>query len=285
MINWHRLFGLTLCDYFTGTPYVVELEKDIARKRQVLDVLIIRGDAADAAPPAAPEPCDGLEGLRPHNLLTYKSGQESLDAWALEELIGHYVNYRKAFASQVPAEDFGLFAVSTRHPRELFRQVAAERVKDGVYRLRALSRELTLIVPREVDPHPRNALWALFSFEAGRIRQGAQAYHWRQPDHVPVLHDIFHRYQELGIPMSYTFDDFRRDLVREVLPHIPPEEVLRQYDTKEVLGRYAPEQRLSGLAPEERLSGLQPEDILDGLDDVTVARLQALLEQRRRRAS
>lgn len=28
--------------------------------------------------------------------MTYKSLHESLDAWAIEELIGHYVNYRKA---------------------------------------------------------------------------------------------------------------------------------------------------------------------------------------------
>jgi hypothetical protein len=42
MINWHRLFGLTLDDYFTGTGYAVELEKDLARKRQLLDVLVIR---------------------------------------------------------------------------------------------------------------------------------------------------------------------------------------------------------------------------------------------------
>jgi len=34
MINWHRLFGLALDDYFTGTQYSVEMENDIARKRQ-----------------------------------------------------------------------------------------------------------------------------------------------------------------------------------------------------------------------------------------------------------
>ena len=167
MINWHRLFGLTLCDYFIGSQYTVELEKDIARKRQILDVLIIRGEGAPLA-----EPCDGLEALRPHNLLTYKSGQESLDAWALEELIAHYVNYRKAFAASAPAQDFALYAVTTRHPRALLAEVPAEAVKAGVYRLRVLNRYLTLIVPREVEAHPRNALWELFSFKAERVAQG-----------------------------------------------------------------------------------------------------------------
>jgi hypothetical protein len=86
MINWHRLFGLTLADYFTGTAYVVEMEKDVARKRQLLDIVILR---AVAGGPQLVEPCDGLEQLRAHNLMTYKSGREALDVWALEELIGH----------------------------------------------------------------------------------------------------------------------------------------------------------------------------------------------------
>ena len=87
MINWHRLFGLALSDYFTGTEYAVEMEKDLARKRQVLDILIIRGQGQPLA-----DPCDGLDALRPHNLVTYKSGQESLDAWAIEELTAKWVS-------------------------------------------------------------------------------------------------------------------------------------------------------------------------------------------------
>ncbi len=73
------------------------------------EVVIVRGTSE-----ALVDPCDGLEDLKPHNLLIYKSGQESLDAWAIEELIGHYVNYRKAFAPREPATQFGLYAVTTR---------------------------------------------------------------------------------------------------------------------------------------------------------------------------
>ena len=42
MINWHRLFGLFLMDYFTGSPYEVELKKDLSLKQQFLDVVILR---------------------------------------------------------------------------------------------------------------------------------------------------------------------------------------------------------------------------------------------------
>ena len=256
MIDLHRLFGLTLEDYFTGTQYAVELEKDVARKRQVLDVVIVRGSGAALA-----DPCDGLEDLRPHNLLTYKSGQESLDAWAIEELIGHYVNYRKAFAPREPAARFGLYAVTTRRPRGLAEQVALEPVKPGVYRLPILGRTITLIVLREVAPCPRNALWEIFSFEAAKVAAGAGMYHWRQDDHFPILEEIYRRYREAGIPMSYTFQDFRRDLARETLPELTPEE------------------RLRGLPPEDLVRGLRTEGRLRGLSDEDLAQLKDLLER------
>lgn len=41
MIDWHRLFGLTLTGYFTNSCYRVELEKDLSIKQQLLDILII----------------------------------------------------------------------------------------------------------------------------------------------------------------------------------------------------------------------------------------------------
>ncbi len=90
-INWHRLFGLTLIDLFTGSNYQVELEKELSLKKQYLDIVIIKkttGQALKKMP-------SGLENLAEHNLLTYKSLQEPLDDWAIEELIGYYSNYRK----------------------------------------------------------------------------------------------------------------------------------------------------------------------------------------------
>ena len=257
MINWHRLFGLTLADYFTGTGYQVEMEKDVARKRQLLDIVIIRA-VANTSP--LPEPCDGLEHLRTHNLLTYKSGQEALDAWALEELIGHYVNYRKSFAPREPVTAFGLYAVATRHPSALLREVESQRVKSGVYTVRALRQSITVIVLKDVAQATRNALWALFSFKADRVAQGAQDYVWRQADHLPILQELYHRYQQLGMAMAYTFENFRQDLARELVVELPPEE------------------RLRGLPPEERLRGLPPEERLRGLSEAELQQLQQWLQ-------
>ena len=90
-INWHRLFGLTLMDWLTDSNYQVELEKELSLKKQYLDVVIIRKTIGK---PLTEIPV-GLDNLTEHNLLTYKSLREPLDEWAIEELIGHYTNYRK----------------------------------------------------------------------------------------------------------------------------------------------------------------------------------------------
>jgi hypothetical protein len=120
------------------------------------------------------------------------------------------------------------------------------------HRLQVLERTITVIVPRELEPIPRNALWALFSFEAKKVVQGAKDYRWRQGDHASVLHEIYHRYRGLGVTMSQTFEDFRHDLARELLQELPPE---------------------------DRLRGL-PEDHLKGLSNEESARLKAPLQRR-----
>jgi hypothetical protein len=61
--DWHRLFGLLLTDFFTDSPFAVEVERDLSVQQQLLDVAIIRrgrGRFAGRLP-------DGMENLRPHN--------------------------------------------------------------------------------------------------------------------------------------------------------------------------------------------------------------------------
>ncbi|TGO02252.1 hypothetical protein PN36_27895 [Candidatus Thiomargarita nelsonii] len=90
-INWHRAFGLTLSDFFKDSNFEILLEKDMSVKPQFLDVLIIKksdGKPIEKLP-------DGLEHLADYNILTYKSMHQALVSWAIEEVIGHYVSYRK----------------------------------------------------------------------------------------------------------------------------------------------------------------------------------------------
>src|SRR2546423_2764123 len=97
--DWHRLVGLLLTDFFSGSPFAVEVERDLSVQQQLLDVVIVRrgrGRFAGRLP-------DGLDRLRPHNLMTFKSHHEALDAWAIKELVHHDVAYRK-LVSAAPSE-------------------------------------------------------------------------------------------------------------------------------------------------------------------------------------
>src|SRR5581483_11169105 len=133
LCDWHRLFGLLLTDFFTGSPFAVEVERDLSVQQQLLDVVIVRrgrGRFAGRLP-------DGLESLRAHNLITFKSHREALDGWAMKELVGHSVAYRKLVSRSpsdlLPEDRFGLYAVTARHPDRLSGRVPWQRVRAGVY--------------------------------------------------------------------------------------------------------------------------------------------------------
>ena len=131
--DWHRLFGLLLTDFLTGSPFTVELERDLSAQKQLLDVLILRkgqGQFRGRLP-------DGLEVLVEHNLLTFKSHHEALDAWAMKELVHHDVSYRKLVSPSptdlLPEEHFRLYAVCARFPHNLAQQVPWQTRQAGVY--------------------------------------------------------------------------------------------------------------------------------------------------------
>ncbi len=150
LIDWHHLFGITLTDFFTDTAYTVELEKDLSLKKQFLDVVIIEkkeGRMPDVLP-------DGLENMAKHNLISYKSFHEPFDSWAADELIGHYVNYRKQVSPSLkkllPKKDFRLYAVCTRYPAKLAEHAELKPAAEGVYDFLWGSRDMRLIVTSRI---------------------------------------------------------------------------------------------------------------------------------------
>src|SRR5262245_26958958 len=144
--DWHRLFGLLLTDFFTGLPFVVEVERDLSEQQQFLDVVIVRrgrGRARIRLP-------DGLDDLAAHNLITFKSHHEALDAWAMKELIGHYVAYRKLASPSpselLPEEQFRLYAICARFPENLAGQVPWQQRQVGVYHCRWATDAVRVVV-------------------------------------------------------------------------------------------------------------------------------------------
>ena len=282
-IYWHRLFGLMLMDYLSNRGFRVELEKDLSLKRQYLDVVIVEREDED---PDLSGICDGFDNLSRHNLLSYKSKGQSLNAWALEELIGHYVNYRKVLGTtRTKSDDIRLYAVSTRYPKGLLSLSSAKEVKTGVWEVRVLSRDIRILVLSRLPLEQRNAILAFFSFDAEKVRFALNNYQWQMEDGSTVVNQLLDKYSLEGIDMPYTMEQFRKEYLKAHLSELDPDEVLSIFSPEEVLSRFGPEDRLKGLKPEDRLKGLKPEDVLskfepeDRLKGLDPEKIEAYLEK------
>jgi hypothetical protein len=199
---------------------------------------------------------DGLENLGEHNLLTYKSLHQPVDSWTIDELMGHYVNYRKLVSPSadklLPIEKFRLYAVSTRYPQKLETEVPLQLVKAGVYEIQWGTHAIRVIVLSRVPEAPKNAVWQLFSAIPEKVHYGATHYQWRQSEDRKLIRDLHQKYQVEGITMPYTLEDYHRDSTMEYLKSLSPEELLKTLPVKELL---------KGLPAEEWLKILPAEEI------------------------
>jgi hypothetical protein len=237
--DWHRLFGLLLTDFFAGSPFTVEVERDLSQQQQLLDVVIVRrgrGKFAGALP-------DGLGDLAQHNLITFKSHREALDDWAIRELIGAYVAYRKLVSRSpsdlLPAESFRLYAVAARFPHNLAAQTPWQEQQAGVYDCRWGLDTVRVIVAGLLPREACNAPLHLFSASPELLGFAGQAYEQRSENTSALLRQLFEGLQAEGFTMSFTMEDFQRQYVKEHFPKLTPEEqreVLRSLPAEELLG-------------------------------------------------
>ena len=253
MIDWHRLFGMGLTDLFAYTNYKVELEKDLSIKQQFLDVVIIEQVKASELPENLP---DGLDNLAQHNLLTYKSFRESLGSWALDELVGHYVNYRKQISGDVllPVEQFRLYAVSTCFPQNLAKETTLTEVKEGVYETQWGSQIIRILVLNRFPETPNNTFWQLFSAIPSKVQTARVNYQHKLAELGSIINQLFKFYNMEGVVMPYTVQDYVKDYIKDNLDMLSPEEILEKFSAQE---------RLMGLSSQERLTGLSSEEVLE----------------------
>jgi len=254
----HRLFGLSWMDFFQGTDIDVQTELDLSAKQQFIDVILIR-----RGPGPVPRPLpDGFEDLAPHNLVTFKSHQEALDCWAVWELVGHFVNYRKQVSPSMqdllPEDHFRLFAVCARFPQNLAQQVGLTRLREGVYEVQGLGLVIRVIVVSQLPQHENNAMLHLFSAREELLRYGRDHYRLHSPETSTLLYQLFEAYSE-DADMSQKLQEFVRQTIDEILQKLPPEERLKGLPPEEILKQVPPEDRLKGLSPEEAFRALTPE--------------------------
>ena len=283
-LEWHRLLGLFLTIHFEGSPYGVEVEKDLTVKKQLLDVILIERDKSI---PFNRYP-DGLENMARYNLISYKSLHESFDLWSFQELHGHYVNCRKqmspAMNKLVDADQFRLYALSTRMPQKLMEIFSFKPISTGVYELQWDDIHTRLIVLSQIPPGPYNDLWRLFSAKPAVVEEARKHYiQNKHSDYSVLTQQLYEYYLKEELPMTYTIQQFKEEFVLSHLKMVSTEKVLNQYSPEErvknlspeerlkdlssdqVLKRFSPEERLKNLSPEERLKNLSPEDMLRGL--------------------
>ncbi|MCS6850180.1 MAG: hypothetical protein NZ700_03300 [Gemmataceae bacterium] len=243
---FHRLFGLSWMDFFQGTSVTVEIELDLSLKQQFIDLVIIR-NSNEPIPRRLP---DGFDDLAAHNLVTFKSHRGALDAWALWELIGHFVNYRKQSSPSLqdlsPEEDYRLIAVCARFPHNLSGRIPLAPLGPGVYQASGFGLPIRVVVASQLPSAEHNAMLHLFSAKEELLRFGQAHYRPHSPDTSSLLYNLFRAYCEEPT-MPDQLKEFVRQTIDEILQSLPPEE------------------RLKGLPPEERLRGLSADEVAKAL--------------------
>ncbi len=278
-IKWHELMGLGLTDFFINSIYKVKTEQNMSVKPQYVDVLII---SKSTGKPIKRLP-DGFEFLRDYNIITYKSLNESLNQWAIVEILGHYASYRKIVSPKeklLPESKFQVFAICTSYPQKLLGStnqfgVEVKKIKEGVYQIESkLIGSIIILVLSQMALKEQNALWQLFSGKADGFKYGDAHYEWQAPEDKSLIYQLYQKYLNEGIKMSYTYEDFHRDYTMpfiESLPTelrlkgIPPSERLKGLPPSEVFKQFPPSERLKGLPPSEVFKQFPPSERLKGL--------------------
>jgi hypothetical protein len=178
-----------------------------------------------------------------------KSHHEALDGWALKELTGADVAYRKLVSPSpselLPEDQFGLYAVAARFPHNLAGQVPWQRVQTGVYDCRWGTDTIRVVVAVELPRAARNAPRHLFSASPELVAFGSGAYRRRSEQTSRLLGQLFERLQGEGFAMAFTMEDFNRQYIKEHFPKLTPEEqreVLRSLPLEELLSVLSAEQ-------------------------------------------
>ena len=183
MIEWHKILGMTLIDFFSDTNYSVEIEKELEIP-QFLDYLVIKAENTEEHPSLILP--DGMEKLLRYNLITFKSLRQPLDLWAIDELICYYVLYRKivspSLENLISEKNFKLIGIATRFPAKLSKETTLKPVKDGVFRIDHGNQPIDIIVISRLPQYQKNAIFHLFSTDTENIDFGLSEYQWKRED-------------------------------------------------------------------------------------------------------
>jgi hypothetical protein len=225
-IPWHRFLKIGLRHLFSGTCFEVYDEFDLSDQVQRVDFAVIRVANHNLPPPAPEKMPDGLQTLRSHNLISYKSINEPFDRFALNELIGHAVAYSKLQARddwKTFSDSLGLIALSTRKPQtEVISRLLQQTANEDVYEIDCAGWKVTCIVINMASPEKRNWLWALLKGDKSRWKSGTIAV---------MLKAIKQQLKEMG-NVDPEIEAFETEILESWLQELPPSQRLIGLDLK-----------------------------------------------------
>jgi len=279
-MQWHDILGAVLMDFFEGSPFVVETEVDLSLKKQYLDIVVIRKGNGEFHRPLP----DGFAPLADHNLISFKSHQDTFDYWSVLELIGYYVNYRKqaspSLGELLREDQFRLIGITSRFPEGLAKNVALEESQSGVYDINMGPLRIRLLVIRNLADDPVNAMLKLFSIVPDQIDFACQHYRPHSTDTTGIVDNLIRMYRKEDTKMATSLEELNRKIMKEAMEKATVDDRLKGLPPEQVLKRFSPEERLKGLPAEERLKGLPTEERLKGLSPEEIeAFLRALREK------
>jgi hypothetical protein len=262
-LDWHRFFSVVMYDLFFDSPFEVEWEKDLSIQQQFLDLVIIRRRAGEWTMRLP----DGFEDLADHNLVTFKSFQEALDAWAMKELVSHYVTYRKLLRKGnepfLPEDRFRLYAVCSRFPHNLSQQVKLTEVQKGVYECVWGTDKIRIIVASQLSDEVHNTGLHAVSASLEKVAYARAHFRLRSPHISTLLLQLFHGYEVEGLQMPFKIEDFDRVWIEKnkdwLMDLIPAEERVKGMTPEQIKAHLTPAQRVEGLTTEELVQVLSPE--------------------------
>lgn len=267
-LKWHDFLTLILTDFFSGSPYDVESEVDLLSQKQFLDNVVIH---KREGPFLRPLP-DGMTELADYNLISFKSHQDTFEEWTLEELLAHYVAYRKLKSPShqhlLPKEQFKLFGLSARFPTEMAKRVQFQPVQPGVYDRIGDLKPIRLIVLNELPMEQHNAMLQLLSAKENQLRYACQEYRQYNKDSSSLIQQLVDLYQQEGVKMTITMAELKKQVRAEVLESLTPEETIditKKAPVEVRLEGVPVEKRLEGVPVEKRLEGVPAEERLKGL--------------------
>ncbi len=271
--DWHRIAGTLFSHCVENHPYEVDVDFDVARTEKRIDILIVK-KAEDANPPVI---ADGFDNLQTHNLITFKSFQESMSVHALEELICYFKLYqtseRASDERRIDPDQIRLIALATRYPRKMMKRkwIGKKKIKNGVWDLMYGGTPIRLIVIQKLKLEKQNANILLFSSKKAQVQYGKANHSLGDSRYLGLMSKLFIRFSLGGLDMGKLYDwswegvskDIRENeqLLQGFLSGLGAEKVTKFLPPKEVLNQYTPEQRLQDVPVEDRLKGLSEAEI------------------------